>query len=115
MLLLKLPNHFTIHPGVFLSLKLCSSHAGTTLSKAPIMLSDGSIATPSLVCHVAWICWKRKSRAVSMDLLGQAPMCWAGRSLCSSDKDKVHRAMTLSRTFSRVLSRAMGHQAPGAE
>jgi hypothetical protein len=53
LLLMKLPTHFTIHSGIYLSLIMCSSLAGTTLSKAPVMLSDSSIATLSLFCHVA--------------------------------------------------------------
>jgi hypothetical protein len=39
-----------------ISLMLCSSPANMTLLKAPVMLSDSSVATPSLFCHVAWIC-----------------------------------------------------------
>ncbi len=79
------------------------------------MSSDSNVATPSLFCHVAWICWKRKSRALSIDLLGMAPMCWAQRRLCSSDKAEIRRAITLPRTFPIVLRRAMGCQATGAE
>jgi hypothetical protein len=52
---------------------------------------------------------------VSIDLLGQALMCWAGRKLYSSDKDENCHAMTLSSTFPGVLRRAIAHQAPGAE
>ncbi len=79
------------------------------------MLSNSSVAMPSLLCHVTWIRWTRKSREVSIDLLGQALMCWAGRKLYSSDKDENCHAMTLSSTFPGVLRRAIAHQAPGAE
>ncbi len=40
----------------FPPLMLCTGHAGITLSNAPAMSSDSSIATSSLFCHVAWIC-----------------------------------------------------------
>ncbi len=53
LLLMKLPTHLTIHSGIFLSLMLCSSRAGTTLSKAPVMSRDSSVATTSLFCQVA--------------------------------------------------------------
>jgi hypothetical protein len=102
-LLMKLPTHFTIDSVILLSHMLCRSLAGTTLSKVLIMSSDSSVATPSMFCHVAWICWIRKLRAMSIDLLGRAPMCWAGRRLCSSDRVKIHQAMTLFKTYSSVL------------
>jgi hypothetical protein len=75
MLIMNLPTHFNIHSGIFCPLMLCSKRAGSTLSMAPVMLSDSSVATLSLLCHVAWICWTGKSSAVSIDLSGQAPMC----------------------------------------
>jgi hypothetical protein len=53
LLLIMLPNHFIIHSGIFCSYMLCSSRAGTTLSKKPVISSDSSIATLSLSCHVA--------------------------------------------------------------
>ncbi len=107
--LMKLLTHLTLRFGIFLSLIFCSSRAGTTLSKAAVMLSNSSVATPSLVCHVARICWTRKSRAVSMYLPGRAPMCQAGGRLCSSDKVDIHHAMTLSSTFPSMLRSAMNH------
>ncbi len=108
LLLMKLLTHVTIHTGIFLSRILCSRCDGTTLSKAPVMLRESSVATPSLVCQVARICHTRKSRAMSIDLLGRAPMC-------SSDNEKICQAITLFSTFPSRLKSAMGHQAPEAE
>jgi hypothetical protein len=113
LLLIKLPTHFTIHLGIFLSLRLCSNRAGTTLRKAPIMSSESDVATPSLFCQVAWISRTRKSRAVSTDLLGRAPICLAERRLCSSDRDELCRAIALSYTFPNVFRSAKGCQALG--
>ncbi len=49
LLLMKLPTYFTIHSGNILSLMMRSSRARTTLSKAPVMSSNSSIATPIFV------------------------------------------------------------------
>ncbi len=35
------------------------------------MSSDSSVAIPALLCHVAQICWARKSRAVYIYLRGR--------------------------------------------
>jgi hypothetical protein len=89
LLLMKLPTHFTIQSGIFLSLLLCKSWASVTLSNAQVMSCESSVATRTLFCHVAWTCCNRKLSVMSMDLPGWALMCWGGIRLYSLDSDKI--------------------------
>ena len=107
--------HRTSQYGSRVFLRMSSNRIGLTISKAPEMSIERSVATCRFEPQIICIYLVSSSNAISVDLPALAPI-WVSSSRWFSSTTFPNRlAMKVSITFPIVLSRAIGLHAPRSE
>ena len=93
-------------------LRMSKRRIWLTVSKAPEMSIESSIATCFLEVQIVYICSVKSSNAVSVERPFLPPICISGRRWYSSAMALRRLAISASMTFLIVLIRAIGLHAP---